>query len=127
MLTGAAIDATGVIRAVVDPNVLVSARISNQGYPARIARAADAERFELIVSERLLGELEDVLMRDKFRRYATVEEVDELLAGLQEKGRFFDEGEPGRLVPEDPKDDYLVALALAEPAPTTSFRATRTW
>ena len=100
------------IRAVVDPNVLVSSRISDQGYPARIARAADAERFELIISETLLGELENVLMRKKFRRYATVKEVEDFLIGLRVKGRFFDEGEPRRLVPDDPKDDYLVALAL---------------
>lgn len=51
-------------------------------------------------------------MRERFRRYTTVEEVEELLSGLREKGRFFDEGEPERLVPDDPKDDYLVALAL---------------
>lgn len=70
----------------------------------------------MVVSERLLGELENVLMRERFRRHATIEEVEELLAGLREKGTFFDEGEPERLVPDDPKDDYLMALALTSEA-----------
>ncbi len=96
---------------MVDPNVLVSARISDLGHPARIARAADERRFELVVSERLLGELSHVLMRERFRRYATIEEVEDFLVGLRQKGLFFDEGEPERTVPDDPKDDYLAALA----------------
>ena len=104
------------LRAVVDPNVFVSARISNLGHPARIARAADEGRFELVVSEQLLGELSDVLMRERFRRYTTIEEVGGFLDGLREKGLFFDEGNLERIVPDDPKDDYLVALARASGA-----------
>jgi putative PIN family toxin of toxin-antitoxin system len=105
------------VRVVVDPNVLVSSRISSLGHPARIARAADEGRFELIVSERLLSELRDVLMRERFRRYATVEEVEDLLAGLRERGVLFEEdAEVERVVPDDPKDDYLVALARASGA-----------
>lgn len=104
------------MRAVVDPNVFVSSRISDLGHPAQIIRAADAARFELIVSERLLDELENVLLRERFRRYAAVEEVEELLVGLREKGTFFDEGDLGAFILNDPKDDYLVALALASGA-----------
>lgn len=104
------------LRAVVDPNVLISSRISDLGHPARIARAADEGRFELILSERLLGELSEVLMRPRFRRYATEEEVEDLLFGLREKGIFFEDIEAERLVPNDPKDDYLVALTRASDA-----------
>ena len=96
---------------MVDPNVLISSRISDLGHPARIARAADEGRFELVLSERLLGELSEVLMRPRFRRYATQEEVEDLLFGLREKGIFFEDVETERLVPDDPEDDYLVALA----------------
>ena len=98
------------MRAVVDPNVLVSSRISDLGYPARIARAADEGRFELILSRLLLEELSDVLMRPRFRRYTTEEEVDDFLFGLREKGTYFEDVGTERLVPDDPKDDYLVAL-----------------
>jgi predicted nucleic acid-binding protein len=60
-----------ILRAVVDPNVFISAQISSLGHPARIARAVDEGIFELVVSERLLSELHDVLMRPRFRRHMT--------------------------------------------------------
>ncbi len=104
------------MRAVVDPNVLISSRISDLGHPARITRAADEGRFEMVVSDRLLGELSEVLMRPRFRRYATEEEVEDLLFGLREKGIFFEDVGTERLVPDDPKDDHLVALTRASEA-----------
>lgn len=101
---------------MVDPNVFISSRISSFGHPARITRAADEGRFELVLSERLLGELSDVLMRPRFRRYATEREVEDLLFGLRERGIFFADAATGRLVPDDPKDDYLVALTQTSDA-----------
>ena len=98
-------------RAVVDPNVFVSAQVSSLGHPARIARAAGNGDFELIVSERLLAELRDVLLRPRFRRYMPEGEVEDLISDLREVGIAVQEGDIGRIVPEDPKDDYLVALA----------------
>jgi putative PIN family toxin of toxin-antitoxin system len=99
------------LRAVVDPNVFISAQISSLGHPARIARAADKGIFELVVSERLLSELHDVLMRPRFRRHMTEREVENLVEDLREKGINAEEGEIRRMIPGDPKDDYLVALA----------------
>lgn len=104
------------VRAVVDPNVFVSAQISSSGPPARIARAADQLAFEVVVSAQLLSELHDVLMRPRFRRYMTEGEVEDLVADLREKGTGATEGEIERTVPEDPRDDYLVALAHASNA-----------
>lgn len=56
--------------------MLVSARISfgGKGAPAGVLLAWFEGRFEMIVSEELLGELERVLLRPKFRRYTTPEE-----------------------------------------------------
>lgn len=104
------------LRAVVDPNVFISAQISSLGHPARIARAADKGIFELVVSERLLSELHDVLMRPRFRRHMTEREVENLVEDLREKGINAEEGEIRRMVPGDPKDDYLVALACVSGA-----------
>ncbi len=56
-------------RVVVDPSVLVSVLISSQGYPARILDAAEERRFELVVSEKLPAELEEVHMRPRLRRF----------------------------------------------------------
>jgi putative PIN family toxin of toxin-antitoxin system len=99
------------LRAVVDPNVFISAQISSLGHPARIAQAADKGIFELVVSERLLSELHDVLMRPRFRRHMTEREVENLAEDLRENSIIAEEGETGRMVPDDPKDHYLVALA----------------
>lgn len=101
---------------MVDPNVFVSAQISSSGPPARIARAADERTFEVVISAQLLSELHDVLMRPRFRRYMTEGEVEDLVANLREKGIGATEGEIERTVPEDPGDDYLVALAHASSA-----------
>lgn len=62
-------------------------------------------------AERLLSELHNVLMRRRFRRHMTESEVENLVEDLREKGISVEEGEIGRMVPGDPKDDFLVALA----------------
>lgn len=59
------------LQTVVDPNVLVSALISPNGVPARILTASEEGRFRLVVSERLVVELRDVLVRPKFHRYGS--------------------------------------------------------
>ncbi|HEY5814999.1 MAG TPA: putative toxin-antitoxin system toxin component, PIN family [Solirubrobacterales bacterium] len=104
-------------RAVLDPGVLVSALITPSGAPAKLLeRARDAE-FELIVSPLLLGELEEVLRRDKFRRYVDLDAVEDYLELLRRIATLApdpDESPPLRSV--DPDDDYLIALAFHESA-----------
>ncbi len=94
---------------------------------ARVLAAAEEGRYELVLSTRLVSELEDVLRREKFRRYLPIESVPlfisrlELAASRASGGPlpydppYDDEGE---IVPvsDDPKDDYLVALAVASGA-----------
>jgi putative PIN family toxin of toxin-antitoxin system len=57
------------VRAVLDPNVLVSAAISETGPPAELLRRWEAGRFELVVSAEVLFDILEVLKRPKFRRY----------------------------------------------------------
>ena len=100
------------MRAVVDPNILVSAWISPHGFPRRILDAADAGYFEMVVSRRLLAELTDVLSRQRLRRYGPIEHAEAHVRRAMRAGVHVEiEGEPERVVPGDPKDDYLVALA----------------
>ncbi len=91
--------------------MLVSAWISPHGFPRRILDAADDGRFEMVVSGRLLGELSDVLSRERMRRYGSPGLAD---AHVRRAGRVGIHvevvGETERTVPDDPKDDYLVAL-----------------
>ncbi|HEV7175475.1 MAG TPA: putative toxin-antitoxin system toxin component, PIN family [Solirubrobacteraceae bacterium] len=101
------------MRAVLDPNVLVSAAISPTGQPRQILTAWIEQRFELIASPALLDELADVLARPKFRRYITVAVATEFIDGLATDATIV--ADPPELpgVSPDPDDDYLVALARA--------------
>ena len=80
--------------------------------------------FELIISDRLIGELREVLLRPKFRRYKTevaaVEFVEQLKAAT-----LLPDPPAVRLVPLDAKDDYLMAL-LSQHEPTSWCPAIRT-
>ncbi|MGH3429372.1 MAG: putative toxin-antitoxin system toxin component, PIN family [Mycobacteriales bacterium] len=66
-------------RAVFDPGVLVSALITSSGTPAKLLANARGGKFELIVSPLLLAELEEVLCREKFRRYVGLDAVSDYL------------------------------------------------
>lgn len=98
--------------------MLVSARISfgGQGASAGVVLAWFEGRFEMIVSEELLEELERVLLRPKFRRYTTAEEVTEYVE-LFRRSAILKSG-PAVLgsFTSDPKDDYLVALSRSSGA-----------
>jgi uncharacterized protein len=101
------------LRAVVDPNVLVSAWISPHGFPRRILDAADNGDFEMVVSQQLLAELADVISRERMRRYGPIERAQAHVQRAMSVGVHVEiDGEPERVVPDDPKDDYLVALAI---------------
>jgi putative PIN family toxin of toxin-antitoxin system len=99
-------------RAVLDPNVLVSALISPDGPSAGLLVEHRAGAFELVVSPRLLDELGDVLGREKFRRYVAATEVEEYLALLRREALLFEDPKPsGEALCDDPDDEYLIALA----------------
>jgi uncharacterized protein len=104
-------------RAVLDPGVLVSALIAPNGRPAEILKHAQAGQFELIASPHLLAELEEVLRRDKFRRYVELETVERFLQRIRDEATVVDDpSEPAPLKCGDSNDDYLLALAYAQKA-----------
>lgn len=81
-----------------------------------LERAQDGE-FELVVSPWLLAELEDVLFRDKFRRYVEIETVELFLEQVRREATVVrDPDEPAPLKSGDAGDDYLLALAFAQKA-----------
>lgn len=99
------------MRAVLDPNVLISALIAPAGTPATLVASWLSGRFELVVSERLLGELERALTYPKLRRRVDAGRAASFLALLRHSVVVRpDRPEPPRRAP-DPDDDYLLALA----------------
>jgi uncharacterized protein len=104
-------------RVVLDPGVLVSALITPDGSPAKLMREVRAGGLELVVSPLLLEELEDVLGRQKFRRYVDLGAVREYIDLIRREARAVpDPTDPSPLRSADPDDDYLIALAQSQNA-----------
>lgn len=95
------------MRALLDANVLISGLLSRTGAPADLlARWLEGE-FELVMTPRLLAELEATLARPKLRRYFDEEEVRGFLELLRSLAEWIDDpdAEPA-ISSRDPKDDY---------------------
>jgi uncharacterized protein len=104
-------------RVVLDPGVLVSALIAPTGTPARLLKLVRAGDLELVVSPHLLRELEEVLGRNKFRRYVDLATVHDYIALLRRETIVAADPEaPPPLQAADPDDDYLIALAHSQNA-----------
>jgi hypothetical protein len=99
------------VRAVLDANVLIAALLSPRGAPAQILSRWLAGEFELVVSERLLAELQKSLAYPKLRARIAAEEAGELVELLRSAAvQETDPPTPPRRS-RDAGDDYLLALA----------------
>jgi len=105
-----------VYRVVLDPGVLIAALLSRSGVPAQIFLHWIEGRFELVVSPKLLNELRAALLRPKFRKYVTEEEVGAYLNLLEHGASTVIDPEPRPRLTPDPGDDYLITLARAASA-----------
>lgn len=104
-------------RLALDPGLLVSALITPGGRPAQLLSQVRQGEFELVVSPRLLEELEQVLRREKFRRYFDVGAVHGYISRLRRNALVApDPDGPPPLRCPDPDDDYLIALAYGQNA-----------
>lgn len=101
------------IRAVVDPSVLVSAFIGDpEAGPGRLVTAWRDRRFVLVVSPLLLDELTDVLGRPKFDRWSSEGRAPAYIAALRARSEHRSDVPSAQPVEvRDPDDHYLVALA----------------
>ncbi|MFM9053940.1 MAG: putative toxin-antitoxin system toxin component, PIN family [Solirubrobacterales bacterium] len=108
------------MRAVLDPNVIISAALSPDGSPARVLTAWLEGEFEVIASPGLIDELERALAYSKIRK--RIPEPDaEALVRLIERGSVMreDPADPPS-ISNDPGDDYLIALAAGSEAALVS-------
>ena len=102
------------MRAVFDPNVLVSAMISAKGPSRELLHRWAGGSFELVVSAEILFELQEVLTRPKFRRYVTLEQVRDYVLWLHNHAAEVSEELPWDVVQgvsADPDDDYIAGVA----------------
>ncbi len=99
-------------RAVLDPNVLISALLTPRGASARILLHLRSGAFELVTSPMLLAELEAVLRRDKFRAYVTLEEAEAFVELIRRESTSIEDPQPDAMsLSADPGDEYLIRLA----------------
>jgi putative PIN family toxin of toxin-antitoxin system len=97
-------------RVVVDNNVLIRRLLLPSAIPALAVRKA-VETGQLLVSEPVLAELADVLSRQKFDRYVSIEDRQQFFRLL---------GRVAEIVPivytihacRDPTDDKFLELAV---------------
>lgn len=104
------------MRAVLDPNVLISGLLAPAGAPARLIVRWLAGDFELIVSEQLLAELSRALAYPKLRSRITAEEAGAFVQLLRRSTTTSADPPGGPWRSRDPGDDYLLALASSKAA-----------
>ncbi len=100
------------MRAVLDPNVFISALLSAAGAPARAVRAFAEGRYELVVSPMLLEELERALAYPKLSARIDREDAVAVVRWLRSSTTIAeDPSEQPTVRSRDPGDNYLIALA----------------
>lgn len=104
------------MRAVLDPNVLISALLSPAGTPAALLLRWLAGEFELVVSQLLLAELGRALGYAKIRSRVSEAEAKELLDLLRRSAVMAADPGSARRRSADVDDDYLLALAESSAA-----------
>ena len=100
------------MRAVLDPNVIISATLSPGGTPGQVFRLWFEGAYELVVSAMLLDELARAFGYPKLRLRVPESDAEELLEILARSGMIVhDPDEAPDVRSPDPDDDYLIALA----------------
>ncbi len=109
------------MRAVLDPNVVISGLLSSKGAPAQVLSSWQAGRFEMIVSPLLIEELQRALRYPKLRRHISAEDGEAAVRWLRAgASRVEDPAGDPPVGSVDPGDDYLIVLAAEQHAALVS-------
>jgi putative PIN family toxin of toxin-antitoxin system len=103
------------MQVVLDANVLVSAVISSRGAPAQILRLWEEERFDVLVSQPILEELERVLHYPRIQqRYDLPEEdVASFLRFMRSGAIIVEPSDKVTVIERDPSDNRYLECAVA--------------
>lgn len=109
------------MRVLLDANVLVSALLSRVGAPARLVAMWLEGAFELVVCPALLGEAKLALSRPKLQDRLASADTERFLTMVADLAETVPDPQgPPPIRSADPKDDYLLALAVREQVPLVS-------
>lgn len=99
---------------VVDADCLIAGVLTSQGATSRLLDAWEAGDFELVVCPRLVYEVRKALLSQRISHRYSISDADAnaFARKLEEEGLMLDDPRnPPRVVPDDPNDDHVVALA----------------
>jgi uncharacterized protein len=102
----------GLVRTVLDTNILVSALISDAGPPALLLKAVRERQLTLITSSAQIAELRRVLSRDTLRERFGPGEAETLLETIDAIAVVI-ETLPACDLSPDPADNLILAAAIA--------------
>ena len=98
---------------VLDTNVIIAAQRSRRGASAKLMTLVGTGRFEVHVSVPLVLEYEEVLRRESISLGLTAQDVTDLVDGLCTLGRHHEIYFLWRPQLRDPKDEFVLELAVA--------------
>lgn len=96
-------------RVIIDTNIFISFLISNSF--SKLDKHFSANKIRLLFSNELLREFLDVVKRPKLKKYFSDTEVIKLLDSIQNHADFIKVTSTVNVC-RDPKDNFLLALAL---------------
>lgn len=108
------------MRAVLDPNVIISGALSPRGAPADVLRSLARGEFELIASRSLLDELQRALAYPKLRLHIGESDADDLVRWVANSAKSSSIQRPTRQCARVTRTDYLIALASTHRAALVS-------
>lgn len=100
---------------MIDADCIIAAVLTPEGATTRLLDLWQQGVFELVVCPQLIREVRKALLSPRIAdRYGVArDDAEDFAASLAEDGLLTADPEsPPRVVPADPNDDYLVALAL---------------
>ncbi|OGJ39423.1 MAG: putative toxin-antitoxin system toxin component, PIN family [Candidatus Pacebacteria bacterium RIFCSPLOWO2_01_FULL_47_12] len=102
---------------VIDTNIFISGLIIPRGHPYKVIRLWQDARFDVVISEQLLAEIDDVLQRKKIaaRYHLTADSIKKITELLLQQGKMTSPSS-GKLTVRDPKDQFILDTAFSSSA-----------
>ena len=102
------------LRVVLDTNVLVSALLRKTSTPRRIYQAFRADTFIIVVSAKILEEIDDVIHRDYIIKRSRMTESDrkKFMLELTDLSLTVEDQIEIKVVKDDPDDNKFITAAV---------------
>ncbi len=93
-----------------DTNILVSALIA-KGKPRELIKKVEQQKVNLILSNSIVEELNDVLKRNKFRKYVTLKNAENFVFEIKSRSKIIDMKSQFEVIKQDPEDNKILNAA----------------